>query len=37
MVEDRDCAGLDITGATGLRSGQRTALKLTGSIDDDEE
>ena len=37
VTDDRVCAGLNITGTTGLSPEQRTALKLMGAIDDDDE
>jgi predicted NACHT family NTPase len=33
VIDDRVCAGLDITGTIGLSAGQRTALKLMGAIE----
>ena len=33
VVDDRVCAGLNITGTVGLTAGQRTALKLMGAVD----
>ena len=34
VIDDRVCAGLNITGAIGLTAGQRTALKLMGAVED---
>ncbi|MEM9979205.1 MAG: hypothetical protein AAF808_16375 [Cyanobacteria bacterium P01_D01_bin.2] len=36
VFDDRLCAGLDITGATGLTEAQRTALQLLGAVDHDQ-
>ncbi|MBE7379850.1 MAG: NACHT domain-containing protein [Leptolyngbya sp. SIO1E4] len=33
VIDDRVCAGMDITGTMGLTAGQRTALKLMGAVD----
>ncbi|NET37805.1 MAG: NACHT domain-containing protein [Cyanothece sp. SIO1E1] len=33
VIDDRVCAGMDITGVTGLTAGQRITLKLMGAID----
>ena len=33
VIDDRVCAGLNITDTIGLTPGQRTALKLMGAID----
>ncbi|MBD2060477.1 caspase family protein [Oculatella sp. FACHB-28] len=35
VINCQHCAGLNITGATGLTSAQRTALKLMGAIDEE--
>jgi len=32
-IDDRVCAGLDLTGVAGLTKGQQTALKLIGAVD----
>ena len=37
VIDDRVCAGLNITGTVGLSPGQRTALKLMGAVDYDSE
>ena len=37
VIDDRVCAGLDITGTVGLTNGQRTALKLMGAVDRDTD
>ncbi|MEO1791608.1 MAG: NACHT domain-containing protein [Cyanobacteria bacterium J06629_19] len=37
VIDDHVCAGLNITGTVGLSSGQRTALKLMGAVDHDDE
>ena len=34
IIDERTCAGLDITGTVGLTVGQRSALKLMGAVDD---
>ena len=37
VIDDRVCGGMDITGTTGLTEGQRTALKLMGAVDRNDE
>ena len=37
VIDDRVCAGLDITGIVGLSTGQRVALKLMGAVDSSDE
>ncbi|NEP18365.1 MAG: hypothetical protein F6J97_15915, partial [Leptolyngbya sp. SIO4C1] len=36
VIDERVCAGMNITDAAGLTAGQRTALKLMGAIDHNE-
>ena len=37
VIDDRICAGLDITGTIGLTTGQRAALKLMGAVNRDTD
>ncbi|MEM9090895.1 MAG: hypothetical protein AAGC93_19380 [Cyanobacteria bacterium P01_F01_bin.53] len=37
VIDDRTCAGLNITNTIGLTPGQRTALKLMGAVDHNDE
>lgn len=34
VIDDRVCAGLNITGTIRLTAGQQTALKLMGAVED---